>query len=360
LRDNVIDNVGYDGINVNSGDRNVIAGNRITNSGNIGSGSGIKIGSADSITCDDNAVDGNVATDTQATKTQRYGLYISSSLCNRTVVASNDFSGNRVKPIYDKGTGTVFVVGADTSPPTTPTNAAATAISSSRIDVSWAASTDNVGVDHYAIKRNGQFLASVAGSTTSYSDTGAQPSTTYVYAIEAFDAAGNGSGDSAPASATTPTAPGPGTTIVTPVADTYVNETSPTTNYGSLAQLRVDGSPFIRSFLRFSVQGLSGTVTKATLRVYANSSSSAGHSVFTVADNTWTESGTTFSNQPGLGTQLGSWAPVAAATWTQVDVTPYITGNGTYSLALTTAGTTAISYASREASNRPELVIETT
>jgi hypothetical protein len=42
---------------------------------------------------------------------------------------------------------------------------------------------------------------------------------------------------------------------------------------------------------------------------------------------------------------------------TEVDVTSRIAGNGTYSLAVTTPGSTAISYASRESTNKPELVI---
>jgi hypothetical protein len=54
-------------------------------------------------------VSGNTATDNQATKTQTYGLYIASSLCNRTVVGpGNDFAGNRVASIRNLGTNTIF------------------------------------------------------------------------------------------------------------------------------------------------------------------------------------------------------------------------------------------------------------
>jgi parallel beta-helix repeat protein len=107
---NVIDESGQDGVNLNSGDRNEITGNTITNSANVTSSrDGIRISSSDSITCDDNVVAHNTATDTQTVKTQRYGLNISSSLCNRTVVGpGNDFSGNKVAPINDAGTGTIY------------------------------------------------------------------------------------------------------------------------------------------------------------------------------------------------------------------------------------------------------------
>jgi hypothetical protein len=51
---------------------------------------------------------------------------------------------------------------------------------------------------------------------------------------------------------------------------------------------------------------------------------------------------------------------VAAGVWISMDVTSYITGNGTYNLALTTPGSTAISLASRESgANAPQLVIQT-
>ena len=41
-------------------------------------------------------------------------------------------------------------------------------------------------------------------------------------------------------------------------ADTYVNSGSPTTNYGSATVWRVDGSPDLHAYLRFTVQGLAG------------------------------------------------------------------------------------------------------
>ena len=103
IRNNIIDQAGLDGINVNSGDRNQITGNTVTNSSdNTTSRDGIRIGVSDSQTSDDNVVQYNVATDNQTTKTQRYGLNIASSLCNRTVVGpGNDFTGNLVKAIND-------------------------------------------------------------------------------------------------------------------------------------------------------------------------------------------------------------------------------------------------------------------
>lgn len=138
-----------------------------------------------------------------------------------------------------------------------------------------------------------------------------------------------------------------------------MNADAPTTNYGMATTLRVDGSPIVRSYLRFTVQGLNGTVTKATLRIFANSAASSGAVAQSVSNNTWTESTINYNNAPPVGASLGSSGPVSAGAWFTIDITPYITGNGTYNFALLTPGSTAISLASREAGvNAPQLIIE--
>ena len=107
IRNNTIDEAGQDGIRVHGGDNNVITGNTITNSADVvANHDGIRIGSSDGISCDRNLVLNNVATDNQSTKTQRYGLYISSSLCHSTLVAGNTLTGNRVADIRDLGSST--------------------------------------------------------------------------------------------------------------------------------------------------------------------------------------------------------------------------------------------------------------
>ena len=91
----------------------------------------------------------------------------------------------------------------DTIAPTTPANLAATTISSSRIGLTWSASTDNVGVTGYRVYQNGTFLFTTLGNVTTYQSTGLTPATPYTYNVDAIDAAGNASGTSAAANATT-------------------------------------------------------------------------------------------------------------------------------------------------------------
>ncbi len=92
----------------------------------------------------------------------------------------------------------------DVTPPSVPTGLSATATSTPQVNLSWSASTDNVGVTGYTIYRNGTTLTTVSGSTLNYADKAVTDATAFSYTIDAFDAAGNHSLQSAAASASTP------------------------------------------------------------------------------------------------------------------------------------------------------------
>jgi chitodextrinase len=144
-------------------------------------------------------------------------------------------AGRGIRDGYGRGIGKLLVVfalgmagafhaplakAADTTPPTAPTNLAASVISTTQINLSWTASTDNVGVTGYRIERcTGSTCTSFAqvGTTTTaltFNNTGLTASTTYRYRVRANDAAGNLSAYSSIVNATTltpdtqaPTAP---------------------------------------------------------------------------------------------------------------------------------------------------------
>ncbi|OGX56353.1 MAG: hypothetical protein A2460_03295 [Omnitrophica WOR_2 bacterium RIFOXYC2_FULL_43_9] len=90
----------------------------------------------------------------------------------------------------------------DITSPSVPQNLTAAAVSSSRIDLSWSASTDNVGVAGYKVYRGASQIASVTSGTT-YSDIGLSANTSYSYTVSAYDAAGKSSAQSSSVSATT-------------------------------------------------------------------------------------------------------------------------------------------------------------
>lgn len=146
----------------------------------------------------------------------------------------------------------------------------------------------------------------------------------------------------------------------TPLADAYVTAAIPNTNYGASQMIRFDASPVVKGYLTFSVQGLSAPITRAQLRIYANSSSSVGCKVFAVPDVSWGERSITYNTAPPLGRELGSSGAIRSSTWITVDVTPLVTGNGTFSLAITGLNATAVSLASRESGTFvPQLIITT-
>jgi len=93
----------------------------------------------------------------------------------------------------------------DTSPPTTPTNLAITAKTSSSIKLAWTASTDNVEVRGYKIYRSTDgttyTLLGYTGETT-FTDGGLAPNSTYYYKVSAYDSqtTPNESGQTTPVS----------------------------------------------------------------------------------------------------------------------------------------------------------------
>ena len=96
----------------------------------------------------------------------------------------------------------LFAIAGDNSAATVPTGLAATAATHSQIDLSWTASTDNVGVVAYKIYR-GTALIATQGTETKYSDIGLATASSYSYSVSGCDTAGNCSTPSTAVLATT-------------------------------------------------------------------------------------------------------------------------------------------------------------
>ena len=146
------------------------------------------------------------------------------------------------------------------------------------------------------------------------------------------------------------------TVNVLPSADSYVSSAATSTNYGTAAQLRIDGSPVVRSYLAFDLRSVSGGITAATLRVYASSASSAGYEVHATAGG-WTETGITFVNAPSVGALVAKTGAFSAGTWTAIDVTSAANAGGLVYLAIVDPSATAVSLASRESAYSPTLAL---
>jgi hypothetical protein len=89
--------------------------------------------------------------------------------------------------------------------PSAPSNVVATAAGATSVSLSWNASTETGGaIASYQIQRNQGALATVAGTVTSFSDSGAQPGTAYSYAVTAVDQGGMTSAAGVSNTVTTP------------------------------------------------------------------------------------------------------------------------------------------------------------
>ena len=147
--------------------------------------------------------------------------------------------------------------------------------------------------------------------------------------------------------------------VFTPIEDAYIASGSPTTNAGSATTLQVDNSPIKHFLLKFNVSGLNGqTVVSAKLRLYNVDFASKGGDFYAVSDTTWQEEIIIWNNAPAaLPTLLASLGSVSPSNWYEVDLTSLITGEGTYSLRITSTSSDGADYSSKEGANPPQLVI---
>ena len=114
-------------------------------------------------------------------------------------------SPQQANPLYYKTYLNYLATGrVERVSPTMPDALDAVAIDPMTISLIWTASTDNAGVVGYEVWRDGQLVTTLFNGESSFVDTLLQPNTAYTYQVSAFDAAGNESQLSDPATATTP------------------------------------------------------------------------------------------------------------------------------------------------------------
>jgi chitodextrinase len=147
---------------------------------------------------------------TDAVGVTGYNVFLDNSLIGTSVTTSTSILGLLANTTYtfkvsafDAATNesvpsTELVVTTlpmpDTTAPTIPTNLSASAITQTSFNLSWVASTDDVGVTNYEVFRNGVSVGTTA--LTSYSLTGLIANTNYDISIRASDTAGNWSAES--------------------------------------------------------------------------------------------------------------------------------------------------------------------
>ena len=154
---------------------------------------------------------------------------------------------------------------------------------------------------------------------------------------------------------------GPVTTTFVAAEDSYVDLAVPTTAKGTSGTLyNVQSTNTQRSYIKFNVTGVSGTVTNAKLRLWVTDGTDNGAAWYKISDNTWAQATLTWANAPAVtGSLVGDPTTVTVGTWLEIPVTAFITGNGTVSFANLPTSTNAEKYSSKEGVNAPQLVITT-
>ena len=204
--------------------------------------------------------------------TANLDIQLSAGAGTKTVYAKfTDLSGN----IVGTSSFEVTVNEADTMPPTAPTALTAVSVSSSQVNLGWNASSDAVGVTGYDIFRNGVFLRTVTGLTSS--DTGLAASTNYSYFVKARDAAGNSSSPSSTVVVTTQSSPVTTATITGTVANSAggavasakievgSGKTKKTANVNSNGQYTISGVAAGTYTVTFSARGYVAQAISVTL-----------------------------------------------------------------------------------------------
>ena len=211
------------------------------------------------------------------------------------------------------------------------------------------------------------FTDTSTGSPTSWAwtfgdgGTSTAPSPTHTYTTAgSFTAtlrATNTLGSTSASRTVTVSDPPVGATV-TLDADSYVNTDSPTKNYGASTVLKLHSpTAEYRPLVKFTLAGFTGAPSSVRLRLFVTDASDRAGNWFSIS-NSWTETGVTWNTAP-----LISGAPTASAgvatlgAWVEIDLTPSVTGNGTYSFMASSPSANTAIFSSREGTNPPQVLV---
>jgi Calcineurin-like phosphoesterase len=154
---------------------------------------------------------------------------------------------------------------------------------------------------------------------------------------------------------------GPASTSFKAVSDTWVDQRHPAANHAASHHLYVDGDAGngrdLRTYLKFKVKGISGTVDRAVLRLWVTNPTGNGPTVAPTR-TTWSGAKLTWRNRPGpTGPVVADAGALAAGRWADFDVTTAFHGNGTYAFLLRSTSADGLAASSLQGNHPPRLVI---
>jgi Calcineurin-like phosphoesterase len=154
---------------------------------------------------------------------------------------------------------------------------------------------------------------------------------------------------------------GPTAKSFKPVADAWVDQRHPNANHGASPKLFVDGNVGrgrdLRTYLKFKVTGLVGTVDRAVLRLWVTNPTRNGPTVAPTRTG-WSAGRLTWRNRPGpTGPVVADAGALAAGRWADFNVTALVHGNGTYAFLLRSVSGDGLSAWSAQGVHAPRLVL---
>jgi PQQ-dependent dehydrogenase (s-GDH family) len=184
---------------------------------------------------------------------------------------------------YPRYFGDLVLTSADTQAPTAPTNLSASNVTQSSLTLNWTASTDNVGVAGYDVYRNGTKINTSLVTGVTYAVTGLTAATAYQFYVQAKDAAGNTSANSAVFAVTTPDTQAP--TVPANLAAADITQTSLTLSWTAATDnVGVTGYDVYQDNVKINsapvtatTYDISGLTTSTTYIFYVQASDAAGN-----------------------------------------------------------------------------------
>ena len=157
----------------------------------------------------------------------------------------------------------------------------------------------------------------------------------------------------------------PGKVVLAAIADTYVNQANPNSNYGGKTVMLADRRPYMASFIRFDLSSMAGKpIRKIILRLYMNGETEGSLMVSSIDNHSWGEMGMNYANAPRSGKTLFRTRSLEGKDerehgyWVAIDVTHYVNSAGLWDLMITTRSEEgSLKIATRESSSHaPQLV----
>ncbi|WP_233566620.1 fibronectin type III domain-containing protein [Cohnella endophytica] len=195
------------------------------------------------------------------TKQVRYGVtssYAYGTFTNSVMCSNNAFGTDPAVGQY-KTCDVNLAGGGDTQAPTAPTNLTSPSKTSTSVNLSWTASTDNVGVTGYDIYKGGALAGSTTGATT-FTVSGLTANTVYTFTVKAKDAAGNVSAASGSLNVTTNAS----TDTQAPTAPTGLISPSKTSSSVNLSWTASTDNVGVTGYDIYNGTNLAGSTTGAT------------------------------------------------------------------------------------------------